>query len=67
LQRNHIFCVVRTDLHEEQPKEQNIAEYCEDIAPWATGRGMQAPACLGMIFCKNEAIIIFQLAKSKVI
>ena len=32
------------DLHEEQPKEQNIAKYCEDIAPWATGRGMQAPA-----------------------
>ena len=26
-----------TDLHEEQPEEQNIAEYREKIAPRASG------------------------------
>ena len=34
---------VSTDLHEEQPEEQNIAEYRLMFAPRATGRGLQAP------------------------
>ena len=34
---------VSTDLHEEQPEEQNIAEYHENIAPGAWGGGPYAP------------------------